>query len=77
MAHWICKRDGKSEEHVHAYDEYFVVLQGQYKLLINNETIQLNKGDEYFIPKRVPHAGEFTAGTRTIHCFGGRRAESG
>ncbi len=28
MAYWICTSDGKSEQHVHAYDEYFVLLQG-------------------------------------------------
>jgi hypothetical protein len=31
--------------------------------------------DEYFIPKGLAHAGEFIAGTRTIHAFGGKRAE--
>jgi quercetin dioxygenase-like cupin family protein len=37
------------------------------------EKIVLQKGDEFFIPQGVPHWGEFLAGTRTIHCFGGTR----
>ncbi|MFC1884533.1 cupin domain-containing protein [Thermodesulfobacteriota bacterium] len=75
MAYWVCERDGLSQEHVHDFDEYFTVVQGTYTLIINGKRIDISKGDEYFIPKDVPHAGEFKAGTRTIHCFGGKRAE--
>lgn len=75
MAYWICEADGKSTEHVHPYDEYFIVVQGIYTLIIRGERIPVRHGEEYFIPKDVPHAGEFIAGTRTIHCFGGKRAE--
>jgi quercetin dioxygenase-like cupin family protein len=75
MAYWICETDGTSAEHVHPYDEYFVVLQGVYTLIINGEKIHVRDGEEYYIAKNIPHAGEFTAGTRTIHCFGGKRAE--
>ncbi|MBF0550714.1 MAG: cupin domain-containing protein [Deltaproteobacteria bacterium] len=75
MAYWICAAAGVSKEHVHEYDEYFTVVQGQYTLIINDRRIDVCKGDEYLIPKNVPHAGEFIAGTRTIHCFGGKRAD--
>ena len=75
MAYWICETDGTSTEHVHEFDEYFTVVQGTYTLIIGGKRIDIGRGDEYFIPKNVPHAGEFKAGTRTIHCFGGKRAE--
>ncbi len=75
MAYWICEIDGVSKEHIHDYDEYFTVVQGKYTVIVNNQRIDVCKGDEYFIPQNVPHAGEFVAGTRTIHCFGGKRAE--
>ena len=75
MAYWICERDGTSEEHVHEYDEYFTVVQGRNTLIIDGQRFDVCGGDEYFIPKNVPHAGEFIAGTRTIHCFGGKRAD--
>jgi len=75
MAYWICETDGISEEHVHEFDEYFTVVQGTYTLIIDGQRIEICRGDEYLIPQNVPHAGEFMAGTRTIHCFGGRRAE--
>jgi mannose-6-phosphate isomerase-like protein (cupin superfamily) len=75
MAYWICEIDGISKEHIHEFDEYFTVVQGTYTLIINGQRIDICKGDEYFIPKKVPHSGEFKAGTRTIHCFGGKRAD--
>ena len=34
-----------------------------------------NPGDEYFIARGVVHSGDVVAGTRTIHAFGGRRAD--
>ena len=38
----------------------------------NKETIMAT-GQECYIPKGTPHAGRSIAGTRTIHCFGGKR----
>jgi quercetin dioxygenase-like cupin family protein len=75
MIHWTCGADGVSEEHTHAYDEYMIVVQGRYDLIIKGKKIPINAGDEYYIPKGLAHAGEFIAGTRTIHCFGGKRAK--
>ena len=55
--------------------EYKVVMQGCYTLIINGERIQLKAGKEYVIPRGIPHSGEVVAGTRTIHAFGGHRAD--
>ncbi|MBA4395105.1 MAG: cupin [Desulfobacca sp.] len=75
MACWKCNVDGRSNEHVHDYDEYFVVVQGVYTLILDAEKIPVRVGEEVLIPKGLSHAGEFIAGTRTIHCFGGKRVE--
>ncbi|MGE5396304.1 MAG: cupin domain-containing protein [Chitinophagales bacterium] len=75
MAYWTCEIDGVSAEHAHEFDEYFVVVNGEYVLIIEGNKITMRTGDEYYIPQGVPHAGEFVAGTRTIHAFGGKRAE--
>lgn len=75
MIHWTCRTSGKSAEHVHEYDEYFVVIEGEYTLIIDDKKIPLTAGKEYHIPKGVAHAGEFISGTRTIHAFGGKRAK--
>lgn len=75
MAFWTCYKDRSSKAHSHDYDEYLVCVDGQYKVTMNGETVTLGKGDELFIPKGTFHGGEAKAGTRTIHAFGGKRAE--
>ncbi|MEW6265716.1 MAG: cupin domain-containing protein [Thermodesulfobacteriota bacterium] len=75
VAFWKCFKDRVSEEHTHDYDEYMVVVQGRYTLIIGQKRVSLSTGQEYYIPKGTVHAGEAIAGTRTIHVFGGKRAE--
>jgi len=75
MAFWTHEIDGISKEHVHDYDEYFVIVQGKYTLIIGGKKIPMGVGQEYFIPKGLAHAGEYIAGTRTIHAFGGKRVK--
>jgi quercetin dioxygenase-like cupin family protein len=74
MAFWTCRETAVSTAHVHDYDEYLLVVQGRYTLIIAGLRIPLKAGEEYFIPRGVVHSGEVVAGTRTIHAFGGHRA---
>jgi len=75
MAFWTCEETASSTEHVHDYDEYMLVVQGCYVLIVEEERIPLKAGEEYFIPRGVRHGGEVLAGTRTIHAFAGHRAD--
>ena len=75
MAFWTCHETAASQPHAHAFDEYMVVVNGCYTLIINGQRIPLNAGTEYFIPLGVVHGGEVTEGTRTIHALGGHRAD--
>lgn len=75
MAFWTCTEAASSAEHVHEYDEYMLVVQGCYTLIINAKRSPVKAGQEYFIPRGVPHSGEVVAGTRTVHAFGGHRAD--
>ena len=75
MAFWTCRETAPSAVHSHDYDEYMMVVQGSYTLLIDGERIPVRAGEEYFIPRGVAHGGEVQAGTRTIHAFGGHRAD--
>lgn len=75
MAFWTCSQSAGSAEHVHDYDEYMLVVQVRYTLVLNGKRIPINAGEEYFIPRGVAHGGEVVAGTRTIHAFGGHRAD--
>ncbi len=74
MAFWTCMQTATSAPHVHEYDEYMIVVQGCYTLIIDERHIPIEAGTEYLIPKGVLHGGEVLAGTRTIHAFGGHRA---
>ncbi len=79
MAFWTCSETGASAAHTHEFDEYMIVVQGCYTLIvyrpgIDEERIPIRAGEEYFIPRGVLHGGEVEASTRTIHAFGGRRA---
>ena len=75
MAFWTCSQTAPSSAHAHDYDEYMIVVQGCYTLLIDGARIPLHGGDEYVISRGVVHSGEVVAGTRTIHAFGGHRAD--
>jgi mannose-6-phosphate isomerase-like protein (cupin superfamily) len=74
MAFWTCREPAASAAHAHAYDEYMLVVQGCYILIVNGERIPVKAGEEYLIPRGVQHSSEVLAGTRTIHAFGGYRA---
>lgn len=75
MAFWTVYRDGTSIAHTHDYDEYMLVVEGQYTLIIDGKRIPVKAGQEYLIKKGILHGGEVIAGTRTIEAFGGKRAE--
>jgi quercetin dioxygenase-like cupin family protein len=75
MAFWTCHETASSAPHAHDYDEYMLVAEGRYTLIIDSKRIPLKAGEEYFIPRGVLHGGEVVAGTRTIHAFGGHRAD--
>jgi quercetin dioxygenase-like cupin family protein len=75
MAFWTASVDADTKEHVHPFDEWFIVIEGACVLVLEGEEIRVGAGQEYFIPRGTRIAGRVTAGTRTIHAFGGRRAE--
>ena len=51
MAFWAVERDAVTAEHVHQFDEWFVVVEGSYVLTLNGAEIRVGAGQEYFIPK--------------------------
>jgi len=57
MIFWTNEAGGKSIEHTHAYDEYVVVVQGQYTVIVGEIEFPLTAGKEFFIKKAPPTAG--------------------
>jgi mannose-6-phosphate isomerase-like protein (cupin superfamily) len=52
MAFWNCRASAASAEHVHEFDEYMLVVEGCYTLIIDGKKIPVKAGEEYFIPRR-------------------------
>jgi hypothetical protein len=53
VAYWTYNKAGQSPAHSHEYDEYMVVVQGQYTLIIEGKKIPLKAGQEYLIKKAL------------------------
>jgi quercetin dioxygenase-like cupin family protein len=77
MAFWTVTEDAATAEHAHPFDEYLLVVEGSYVLSLDGREVRVGPGEELFIPRGTRIAGRVTAGTRTIHAFGGRRADRG
>jgi len=75
MTFWTCRASAPSAVHTHEYDEYMLVVQGCYTLIIDGMRIPVKTGEEFVIPSVTPHSGEVLAGTKTIHAFGRHRAD--
>jgi quercetin dioxygenase-like cupin family protein len=73
MAFWTSHAERASAPHRHDFDEYMVVVSGQYVTFVDGQEHVLGPGDELFIPKGSLQSGWCAAGTRTIHAFGGQR----
>jgi quercetin dioxygenase-like cupin family protein len=74
VALWICHADRVSREHAHPFDEWVFVLEGTVTATVAGATTVLCGGDELHIPKGAQQTMAFTAGTRSLHAFGGKRA---
>lgn len=78
IAIWTHKGPAADEPgpHTHDFDEWLVVVQGEYALEMEGKRVVMRPGDEVLIPRGTPHAGRCSGGvTRTIHAFGGHRAD--
>jgi len=60
----------------HDFDEWLLVVEGEYVLEMDGRRRLMKPGDEAFISRGTPHGGQQGDGvTRTIHAFGGHRAD--
>ncbi len=74
VAFWTAREDRVSSVHTHDFDEYVLVIEGHCTVTLGGETKRLSAGDEMLIPKGTPQSMAVSAGTRTVHVFGGKRA---
>jgi quercetin dioxygenase-like cupin family protein len=74
VAFWTCSEDRVSAEHAHEFDEYVLVVDGQATIITGHQRTVLTAGQEMVISRGTRQQMAVTAGTRTIHVFGGKRA---
>jgi quercetin dioxygenase-like cupin family protein len=74
VALWKCNADRTSREHAHEFDEYVFVLEGSCVAVVAGTRVELVAGQELHIPAGARQTMAVTAGTRTLHVFGGKRA---
>jgi uncharacterized cupin superfamily protein len=72
---WECHADAETTEHVHEFDEYFIVVAGCYTIRADGTERRVGPGEECVIRRGTKISGSVIAGTRTIHMFGGHRAD--
>jgi len=79
MAFWTCHEAAVSapQRPRNDYDEYMIVVQGCYTLIVDGRRIPPSTPERNISFQRDSLARRWrpVAGTRTIHAFGGRRAE--
>ena len=75
VAFWACAQDRVSAAHAHEFDEYLFVIQGRCVVTMGPTQVELRAGDELLVPKGTPQSIMVSAGTRTVHVFGAKRAK--
>ena len=75
VAFWSCAQDRVSVVHTHDFDEYVLVIQGRCVVTMGKHQVELRAGDELLVPKGTPQSMKVSAGTRTVHVFGAKRAK--
>lgn len=74
IAFWTCHSNMESKKHCHHFDEYMLVISGEYVVCFEDGTETfLGPGQELLIPANTIQWGRCIAGTRSIHAFGGKR----
>jgi quercetin dioxygenase-like cupin family protein len=70
---WECGAAMDVKAHVHDYDEYCLVVEGECHEYIEGVEHVLRKGDEILIPAGKRHWARMVAPYRAIDFFAGRR----
>lgn len=64
--------NAKVPEHSHDYPQWGMVIEGEIDLIIEGQTRNCKKGDEYLIPARAKHKALILAKSRVVDLFSER-----
>lgn len=64
---WVARRGAASPLHMHhREDEQFLVIEGQARFTIGQETLEAEAGDLVLLPREVPHTYVITSDTARL-----------
>ncbi len=70
---WECDEDGESKPHTHEFDEWLIVVSGEYTICSDRKRVPLKAGQQCHIPAGIRHWGVYKKHTQTVNFFGGKR----
>jgi quercetin dioxygenase-like cupin family protein len=75
FALWRIDKDAVMPEHHHPHEQSGMVLEGEFKMIIDGEPVQLAPGKMITIPGNVPHSGLAITDCRILDVFHPAREE--
>lgn len=57
---------GPTEQHVHKHNHLFIVVQGEAKILLGDETVIVRKNESFLVNGMIPHSVWNNADSETV-----------
>ena len=56
VAYLTLNGGGPTEKHTHKHNHLFIVVQGEAKILLDNETVIVKKDESFLVNGMIPHS---------------------
>jgi quercetin dioxygenase-like cupin family protein len=69
VLHWNMADGSEVKMHTHEQEQFGLVIQGGFEMIIGNEKKRLKAGDAYIVPENIPHSFIAIGDTEAIDVF--------
>ncbi len=73
FAFWEIEEGARLPEHQHPHEQVVQVLEGEFELTVNDESVVLSSGTVFAIPSNAVHSGVALTDCRVLDTFAPRR----